>query len=388
MLVLLAAASLAISVHSCKKQDQAPQPNLSKLSVASARTFFETQVKKGGVRTEDANKLPIGEPNWDSAYDKKLNIGDAIAAPLKMKSYHKTGSVEVQGDNYLLVYKTKYGNLRHEIVTVIPATAHEGVATFNGATIVRDWSGKILRSFIYKNGSYDAATTTIGRSAATEKEGVCFQTSSTVCFPLADMLGQYCEYGVQTNICYGGGGDSGGGGDIPGNNPDPGNYPNPGGGSGGGTNQPNQPAEPEGTGTDCASFDFVATTPLWQEAGVHNVKVRWVFYGMYGTLDKEFYPDNFVFGLPTAYGNGKVITPAMAAVMSAEALDKAKSAIFRKFAHEPYLPADAIVIEAFRTLVHEEMAKIGGTCGQSGSKSPNIRFKDEVRSFFGSRNCN
>lgn len=237
--VVLATALLA-SVLSCKKQDQPAKPNHSEnLTVATAKNFFESQVKKIGARSERTT-LPFGEPNWDSAYDKRLNIGDAIAVPLKMESYSQWGSEKVKGDDYLMVYKIKDGSLRHEVVTVIPRTSHEYAPTFNGMVIIRDWSGSILRGFNYKSGSYEPAAVTIGskRTAATEKEAPCQEPSVTVCIRWADGMGIDCTVGVPVSGCGTGGGDFPGGGGSwgggpGGGNPDPGNYPSPGGGGNG-----------------------------------------------------------------------------------------------------------------------------------------------------------
>lgn len=243
---VLLATTLLASVFSCKKQDQPAKPEQAEnLTVATAKSYFDNHVKARAIKTEDAKKLPVGEPNWDSAYSKNLNIGSGIATPLKMKSYHKRAGVEVEGVNYLLVYKDKAGNLRHEVITVIPESNHENISRFNGTVLVREWSGQILKSFIYRDGKYESANITIGSKLAvsTEKQEPCFESSTTVCIPIFGGMGTYCTYGVETSTCPGGGGVGGGpdfpggggswGGEPGGGSPDPGSYPSGGPGSGG-----------------------------------------------------------------------------------------------------------------------------------------------------------
>lgn len=235
--VLLIIALMGI-LFSCKKENESTPPQ--NLTVGMARGYFESQVKKTGIRSERL-VLPFGEPNWDSAYNKHIDFGEALAIPLNMTSQHVLSNQKrVQGDNYLLVYKKTDGILHHEVITVIPSSDFESPANFNGVVIVRDWAGNVLRGFNYKDGKYEHTTITIGqrRGVSTEKQEPCFETSTTVCFPMLETMGTFCTYGVQVSSCPGGGA---GGEDFPGSGwggnggIDPGSYPSPtGGGSSGG----------------------------------------------------------------------------------------------------------------------------------------------------------
>ncbi|ASZ13045.1 hypothetical protein KTO58_09135 [Chitinophaga pendula] len=229
--VVLASALLA-SVLSCKKETKIAADQPGQLTVVTARSFFENQVKKISARPESADALPIaGAPNWDSVYTKHLTVGDAIAVPLQGDRYISIGKYKVIPNNYLLIYKGKAG-LQHEVVTVIKSPSDSGVG-FSGNVIVQDWSGQILQGYSFKNGLYRKTNITVGnRGPQTEIGQLCAEMDIWTCVTVGD-FGPYCHYDHTVSACSGGGGGDQPWGHEPGTYPvNPDDYPGSNGGSG------------------------------------------------------------------------------------------------------------------------------------------------------------
>ncbi|ASZ14499.1 hypothetical protein KTO58_01310 [Chitinophaga pendula] len=228
--MLLATAMLALSVLSCKKQDH-PAPAPEQLTVAKARSFFESKVLPISAKPESAGALPIaGPPNWDSAYTKHLKTGDAIAVPIDGARYmtEDKGKHKVQPDNYLLVYKGKAGDLQYEVVSVIPSATDTGIG-FSGTVIVQDWSGQILRGYTYKNGLYRKADISVkGEAVQSETFQLCAEIAIWTCITVGNS-GPYCHYDHTVSVCDGGGGGGNNPwGHEPGTSPvNPDDYPRP-----------------------------------------------------------------------------------------------------------------------------------------------------------------
>lgn len=171
----------------------------------------------------------------------------------------------------------------------------------------------------------------------------------------------------------GGGGDGGGGDDGAGH----------GGGSGGTGLVVPEPGEADAAlGTDCNSFVFTKTsTANWQEAGLNNIRLKWVWIGGSGVAQtREVYVNHIVFGLPMVYANGQTVSPGKAATFSAQAAQQAKYDTYRRFRDTPLWPDDATVIQYYKTALHTYMMVKGGTAGVTGSGSPSIVFRNEERS--------
>lgn len=141
---------------------------------------------------------------------------------------------------------------------------------------------------------------------------------------------------------------------------------------------------------DCQSFEFTQTTIAnWQEAGVNNIRLKWQWIGPSNIpITREIYINHIVFGLPTQYANGDIVSPGQAANICAQVLDQVKLATYVQFRTSPTFPSDAVVELYFKNLLHQTMTLVAGTAGATGSGSPNIRFHNEVRSFFDPRSCN
>ena len=104
-------------------------------------------------------------------------------------------------------------------------------------------------------------------------------------------------------------------------------------------------------------------------------------------LTREININQVVFGLPTVYANGNILSPGSAANVSARTLDAVKLLTYMEFRNSPYLPNDNTVVAYFNEQLHLAMTAQGGTAGKTGSGSSNIIFRDEERSFFNPLNC-
>lgn len=196
--------------------------------------------------------------------------------------------------------------------------------------------------------------------------------------------------------------DSGGsGGGYGGSFPDP----PPVGGSGGGNTPidpnipqlPEDPPHPTPAGNssapafyvDCNSFDFRKTTTAnWQEAGVTNIRLKWVWLeeGSYVGQTREVTIPIVVFGLPTQYQNSNgTITqnpPGKAAVTAAKITEFVKNMTYVEFRNTPYFPTEEEVAIFFKQKLAIAMATQRGTSGVRGSGSPNISYRTEQRTNY------
>jgi len=160
----------------------------------------------------------------------------------------------------------------------------------------------------------------------------------------------------------------------------------PGGGEGeGGGQWGYEPGEADAPlGTDCNSFSFFKTTPAnWQESGLNNIRLKWVWSGGGGVgLTRTVYVNHIVYGLPITYGNGKTLSPGAAATIAARATQIAKFDTYLEFDKSPTNPDDATVIAFYKQRLQLAMVASGGTAGVTGTGSSTILFNDEERSFF------
>ncbi|MBO9673090.1 MAG: hypothetical protein J7577_06585 [Sphingobacteriaceae bacterium] len=170
-----------------------------------------------------------------------------------------------------------------------------------------------------------------------------------------------------------------------------------GGGSGGNNNgggtAPTGPEETEEQKeakrqTDCETFTFRKTTEAnWQEAGVNNIKLSWVWLGgssgIYTSRDMQV--SGLVLGFPTYYTNSNGSTTNLSAGKAANraaiAVEMARRYTYAEFRDSPYYPQDAEVKKYFIAQVALIMAANKGTAGTTGSGSTNIVFNDEKRSY-------
>lgn len=158
-----------------------------------------------------------------------------------------------------------------------------------------------------------------------------------------------------------------------------------GGGSGGTTPQADTEANKH---TDCETFTFVKTTTAnWQEAGVNNIKLKWVWTNLDGSSSTELdVPmSHVVIGFPTYYTNvfdntTHDLTPGLAANRAALAVQLARELTYKKFAHDAF-PMEASVRTFFINTLNATVAANQGTAGFNGTNSPNIIFNDEKRSY-------
>ncbi|MFD2555072.1 acyl carrier protein [Sphingobacterium tabacisoli] len=142
--------------------------------------------------------------------------------------------------------------------------------------------------------------------------------------------------------------------------------------------------------TDCESFSFTQTTSAnWQEAGLNRAYLRVVWVSSVGNhviAAKTIYVDNIVFGLPLYYTNANgtttLLSAGKAATIAAKATEFGRNMVYSNFRHAVTMVNDETIIQYFRAQISIYMAGHKGTAGYSGSKSPNIIFKNEIRSHY------
>lgn len=129
--------------------------------------------------------------------------------------------------------------------------------------------------------------------------------------------------------------------------------------------------------TDCNSFEFVNTTPLWKEAGVKNVNLR-VYYFDYNQVKQTV---NITLN-QIVIGFGQRWTISQAKNMAAKAIDLARDDTFEHFRTKDY--ADPATVEQyFRDKINEIVRLKGGTASRVGSGSANIVFHEaQATGFF------
>jgi hypothetical protein len=145
--------------------------------------------------------------------------------------------------------------------------------------------------------------------------------------------------------------------------------------------------------TDCNSFAFTKTsTANWQEAGVRQIRLKWVWIGGNNSgMSRTVYIPSVVYGLPTQYQNANgsitILTPGAAASRAAQITEAAKVFTYQEFRNSPYYPTDAEVMQYFKNQLAALMASQMGTAGATGTGSGGIIFREEDRSDFFPYNC-
>jgi hypothetical protein len=157
-------------------------------------------------------------------------------------------------------------------------------------------------------------------------------------------------------------------------------------GSTGGTNYYN-PVSEDGLG--CGSFDFRPTASDWQEAGVNELRINFVWLGgsHYGKRVNITLGAPIVFGMPRKKADGSFYKPGEAAKLAAEASDLAHAMTAQILKNEPYLPEDHEVEATYRKWVDLFMKNNRGTAGRTGSRSPLIVFRTATYKFLGNGDC-
>jgi len=152
----------------CKKDILQPNSPLLKnsLSIAEAKQYFDANLGKDNkpekLMTVDVAKSLVGsitlenkQPLWYHANQRMISLGGAVKIPLDF------GEAEVIIDpstksvvpfnslNYLLMYKDSLQRIHAEWVTLLPEAMwiKEQTGAYRGKIFVRDWHGKLIKSY-------------------------------------------------------------------------------------------------------------------------------------------------------------------------------------------------------------------------------------------------
>ena len=156
------------------------------LTINEAKLWFEKNItNKSSARISDKDDK---KPKWDKSYDVNMSIGKGVVIELDFlnpkfpKIVEENTKVKMKPDAWslilsenhlskLLMYKTKKGEMQTEVITTIPDDEYLAKKLgaienkdFCGNIIVRDWEGKFLRGYKYKNGKRIANFSTAVKS--------------------------------------------------------------------------------------------------------------------------------------------------------------------------------------------------------------------------------
>lgn len=277
----------------------------------------------------------------------------------------------------------------NKIVEVTTCKEWYQTVSFNGVTYEPTYLGRTCTTVTYDDGGTTGGGVTVpggggGGSSSTPNVPCIPSTQNVSAAPKVTVNGLKINYVPPPPPIDGGNGYPPPSGSIPCPTATTSNY----------TNNDDKDDAGKVVSVDCDSFDFTKTsTANWQEAGVRQIRLKWVWIGGGNTgTSRTVYIPSVVFGLPTQYqnANGTVTTlsPGAAASKAAQITEAAKIFTYQEFRNSPYYPTDAEVIQYFKNNLAALMASQMGTAGATGTGSPAIHFRDEQRSDFFPYNCN
>ncbi|MBB6111798.1 hypothetical protein SAMN05421821_11479 [Mucilaginibacter lappiensis] len=436
--------SLCLLIFACRKEINNlvvnDHPNVSADLLESAKIWNEKIVAQSAAINQKTENFVTLKPQWKDSWTIDSKPGTKFIAVPTIEDHVSNRSINIRRlyvfeannnqitDGKIIEFVGFNYPVDHELDNLIKNFHSNTIVGFNGAIIQCDLNFRWTEGAVYENGNIKQNDITIAKSThskdiylskySLDANGIAVYQEITYLYTpdgrlrVQDASGS----GLASGSGFGGtlsevvisgtptGGNPGGGGGFPPNPPT--NPPPSGGGSGGGTGGPSAPdpapnptpstEDTDGNGkpvsTDCSSFAFTKTsTANWQEAGVRNIRLKWVWIGG-GSAVRELYVPSVVFGLPTQYqnSNGSITTlsASQAAVVAAKITESVKLLTYMEFRNSPYSPSDATVISYFKTQLQIGMATQRGTAGATGSGSNQIIFKDEQRSSFFPFSCN
>ncbi|WP_291399307.1 hypothetical protein [Daejeonella sp.] len=152
-LIFIGVLAAFLSLYSCTKDIPLGSIQSPISFKAEARTFFENVIlpampSKPGL---EGKKTPI----WEEAKIKKVSVGDAVIVPIK---YDRPQMIRVEGEetmhdlqksSYLMIYRDKIQQMRAEWVVQTPM-GKKVSDKFVGIISINEWSGKNIRSYLFK----------------------------------------------------------------------------------------------------------------------------------------------------------------------------------------------------------------------------------------------
>lgn len=222
-LVVAMLATITFSFNSCRKDLLVQGPNNLKnaLSIAEAKSYFEAYVKVSGRTKTSAvsGNLPVTAESlvagkramWEQAYQKLISTGGAVRIPIDFGNTYavvnlKKGEVvPLSSLNYLLMYKDSLQAIRLEWVMLEPDSAwlYGARSSYTGRIAVRDWEGRLLKTYWYGTGGKYLVTKGKTMRTASSNEGgmsqpICILVPTGNC-PKIGVCSETCD--MCTNIC-------------------------------------------------------------------------------------------------------------------------------------------------------------------------------------------
>lgn len=125
----------------------------NEVSVPIAKKWFYDEYLKEQERTAtNESKKLIRNVYWEHARFDKMDSGqDLLIVPIE---HHQTGE-PANADTYLWIFRYKENKLNAKVVEYLSSAKDNDfkvdIKNFSGAMTVRDWNGKLLNGFTFKN---------------------------------------------------------------------------------------------------------------------------------------------------------------------------------------------------------------------------------------------
>lgn len=383
LLSFILASFLAVAVYTGCKKDVAPIQSDQQL-ISEARNYFNAHVSKSEQQVQAGNN-PLQHLKktalWDNVVVYAYGTGKAVEIPIRFDDggfgHVKNGGAlrPLSELAKLIIFKDENNEFNYDVIISFPDASY-GLQSekFKGVVLTTDWNLNVRQSHrftdegilrIVDRDEFLTHTGSNDENVANLIINVCTSISWDIY-----VNGIYSYTYVQNTGCYYINDGSG----PPVKSQDPGS-----GGGGGGLGNPSPGDNADSPlGTDCESFTFTQTAGNWQEAGLNQIRLRWVWTGDY--VSRTVWINHVVYGLPKEYSDGTQVTEGQAKVKAAKATELAKYYTYVEFRNSPVVPADAVVINFFKTKLNQLMIGVGGTASTNGSNSPAIVFRNEQRS--------
>lgn len=415
---------IALIIASCKKNSGENEKglNLDDLKTWQANNFNRNALLFNSLEP-DWNKFFVNDQGKENVYEVEVINKEKLFLSLGYTDIKSLDSVAARSKIKMLLFKDKEsGKITngYYMVSISDENPHyKKYGSLTGAIYYYSANGNFINGYIYDKGTaisgISAGTSETYRASFNHRleqkkqrfgreklqlarEETCYTDVSPVYGMSCITAGDYTECNPYikgynyTTVCtdvsvVGGDGSVGGSGGS-------GSSGGSGGGNNGGGTSPTVPEETEEQKeakrqTDCETFTFRKTTEAnWQEAGINNIKLSWVWLGgssgVYTSRDMQV--SGIILGFPTYYTNSNGTTSSVSAGKAANraalAIEGARRLTYSEFRDSPYFPQDAEVKKYFIAQVALIMATNKGTAGTSGSGNfNNIVFNDEKRSY-------
>ncbi|MGG7662345.1 hypothetical protein [Dyadobacter sp. BHUBP1] len=147
---------LSCSFWACKEDDIRGGKQLvndiqsdSVVTLATAKNWFENDYLKNSQASLSNNR--VRKTFWERAFMSKMSNGQPlVVVPIE---HHKAGQ-SPNRDTYLWIFKDDFNRYTPKVIEYLSRgeSVNNDLSTFTGAMTVRDWEGRLLNGFIFKDG--------------------------------------------------------------------------------------------------------------------------------------------------------------------------------------------------------------------------------------------